>query len=715
VSSSDINQLNPEQRKEAAAWLAQQIESAPEFFRPVLESMLANLALGQVSKKQFNTFSRELGRALGIIPSSEKRKSGDPLGPLKVGTTRKPRSERERLEQQRDRSNVLMDRHDELKQKHQTNCDRLTERLKKMADEPETNAVEDLGIDIPVEEIELSEEAKAKSAAHTVAVVERLESGAGSDPALQSVAETLMNAAVVITGEKQVRLEAELPEGVNEENVVKTMSEKRVRYDFSLAVTRVELDVEKKVVVNEDGSRQVFSASTSEFGPPRYAVTWQALATLAVLIGQFAMPFNRLATMLTTGAKRFTASSLSRMAHYVAERLLPIYLVLADELSDSAILAGDDTSCRVVEVSSYFLQRPSKKNERAPPWAAYRTAAEAEESYAFYLKMKEELLGQREEGDREAKRTPLYEPSLSLLIGRELDFESPRRDGKGGKQSLNTTVVTGRSVAGAPESMIVFYRSQLGSFGNLLEMLLRKRKASARKLVVQSDLSTTNLVTDPELTRRFEIEVCGCASHARRPFALNEEQDPAHASYMLHLFKGLALHERLLDEHGRNQENVLAVRGTDSRAMWEEIKELAKRMAKRWSKATPLGTAARYIITHFKKLTAYLHHPDIEMSNNLRERMLRTEKLIEKSSMFRRTIEGRAVLDILRTILQTAVAAGVPAHEYLVYVMRANPDEVAKHPEHYTPRAWAVRHAPEQPESIGDLAVDPRPAVGAAT
>ena len=61
-----------------------------------------------------------------------------------------------------------------------------------------------------------------------------------------------------------------------------------------------------------------------------------------------------------------------------------------------------------------------------------------------------------------------------------------------------------------------------------------------------------------------------------------------------------------------------------------------------------------------------------------------------------RTIEGRVVLDILRTILQTAVAAGVPAHEYLVDVMRARPDDVAEHPERYTPLAWAARNEAEQ-------------------
>ena len=162
---------------------------------------------------------------------------------------------------------------------------------------------------------------------------------------------------------------------------------------------------------------------------------------------------------------------------------------------------------------------------------------------------------------------------------------------------------------------------------------------------------------------------------------------------MLSLFSGLAMHETELTRWGRNRQNVLAVRDHDSRGLWEKLKGVMEELVKVWTKATPLGAAARYILKHYKRLTAYLRDPRLDATNNLRERLLRTEKLIEKSSMFRRTIEGRAVLDILRTILQTAVAAGVPAHEYLVDVMRADPDEVAAHPERYTPLAWSVRRA----------------------
>jgi hypothetical protein len=203
-------------------------------------------------------------------------------------------------------------------------------------------------------------------------------------------------------------------------------------------------------------------------------------------------------------------------------------------------------------------------------------------------------------------------------------------------------------------------------------------------------LSSSNSVTAPDLLKRFDVRAIGCAAHARRPFAIHEDDDPVHCQFMLHLFKGLAIHEQRLDAHGRNRTNVLAVRQDESRRMWELIKNLAQDMTKRWSKETELGAGARYLLKHFEPLTAYLDDPRLEPSNNLRERMLRTEKLIEGSSMFRKTLEGRFALDVVRTLLQTAVAAGVPVHEYVVSLLRADPEDVARRPADFTPSAWAA-------------------------
>jgi len=45
-------------------------------------------------------------------------------------------------------------------------------------------------------------------------------------------------------------------------------------------------------------------------------------------------------------------------------------------------------------------------------------------------------------------------------------------------------------------------------------------------LCSQPEIPDGEPVTDEELRRRFDIRCVGCASHARRPFALYEDEDP---------------------------------------------------------------------------------------------------------------------------------------------------------------------------------------------
>jgi hypothetical protein len=624
------------------------------------------------------------------VPSSEKRRtSGSPLADIPRAAPQAAKSKREVIEERIARGRQLADWHSDLKTRHDDRVDRLAEKLAKMPTQTiDDNVKKDTEATIRLEDIEISKEALEANRRASDQFIAHLCEGGTADPAMKSVSETLMPGPAVLVGEEHASLLAKIPEDLADARVVKSMTEQRVRYDFSVAVTRVEIDVEKKILVDKDGERHVISPSTIDYGPPRYSVTWGALATLAILVGQFALPFNRLSTLFSTIEKRFTTGALSRMLHYVAERLLPIYLEFADQLANAEVLAGDDTSCRVLEVSTYFAKPEADRGK--PPWADYQTPSAAEESMRRCAAAHQARSRRREEGDRTAKRTPDETPSLGIRIARRFGFESPRKNGDGPKEALHVTVLSGRSVADDPKSAIIFYRSHLGSCGNLLESILASRDAKLRDLFVQSDMSTTNLVAAPELLARFDIRSIGCGSHARRPFALYADEDPERCEYMLHLFLGLAIHEQQLDEFGRNRDNVLAVRGNESRGMWNDILKLAKKMADIWSRATKLGTAARYIINHFDALTAYLDDPRLEATNNLRERMLRMEKLIESSSMFRRSLEGRFVLDVVRTVLQTAVAAGVPVHEYLVSVLRANDDEIATNPSRFTPRAWAT-------------------------
>jgi len=699
-----VKPLSEAQRHEVSEWISRHEAELPESVRIFLTAHQRYLSSGQDLDRKFEETYRELRRAMGITPSSERRRSGAPLESAPRGGEKNTGDARERLAAKLKRSDHLGHWHMELSDRHDQNSRRMTERLKKMSEEAQgidRLSTEELAIaeEMSLEEIELTPEQKAAAAKGGKEFVAHLEEGEGFDPEFQSVNEALMPEDTVVTTTHAEHLVLETSEELVDAKVVKKLTDKRVRYDISISVSRLELEVEKQVIEKDNGERTVVSATTDGYGPARYQVTWSSLVTLAILVGQFAMPLNRLATLFSCVGKRFTSGGLSRLLHYVAERLVAIYITLGEQLADSEILGGDDTSCRVLEVNRYFEQQERSKRgaeNRAPPWGDYRTPESAEESIERCEAQQRQRLERRASGDREAKRMPDEVPTLGMLIGRHYDFESQRQDGKGGKRSLNTTVVSGRSIAKDPRSLIVFYRSHLGGCGDLLESILKSRKPSAGDLILQADLSTTNLIRNPELLKRFNFELIGCSAHARRPFALYEKDDPVDCPYMLHLFTGLAIHEDRLDVHGRNRQNILAVRQAESRRCWERIREVAKRMSARWSKASKLGAGARYILKHYDKLTKYLDDPRLEPNNNLRERMLRTEKLIEKSSMFRKSLEGRFVLDIIRTVLQTAVASGIPVRDYLMSVLRADPNEVTEHPERFTPLAYATRTTSEQ-------------------
>lgn len=649
MPSPKLTPLTQEERAELATWLVEHGASVPEPVRAALEqhSALLDGLLG--SRHKLSQVLCELRRALGITAMSERRVSGNPLGPLSSGDKARPKGKRERLELDAERTETLSAWHKELCKRHRKRLKAIRSKLMKMPVDPELS------------EYASSEEEMAADAALVREQMQRFKLGGGAQPAFESAREAFITGAQVTTREETLTLPAPYDEQ-RDGKILDTVVEERERFDFSFTVRRVTVELEKKVVEGGDGERRIVSPSTASLGPPRYTVTWDFLANMAVLVVQYAMPMNRLATLLSTDAKRFSAGALARMLRYVAQRFAPIYLSLLDALADADILCGDDTSCRVIEVNRHFIEADGGD----PPWLAYRTAEAARR--------------QREHGDT----------SLAATLAAELGFEFERRTGDGAKKALHTTTVSGRSDAADPRSLIVLYRSHLGGFGNLLETLLCKRSPKDKKLTIQSDLATVNLVADKELLRRFDIRYVGCASHARRPFALYEGEDPISCSAMLHMFKGLFIHEHGLNVFGRNHDNVLAIRGVDSRAQWQEIKELAEEMSTRWSRETKLGEGARYITRNFDKLTAYLDDPRLELTNNFSERMLRLEKLIEASSLFRTTLEGRFALDVMRTVLQTAVAARAPLQEYILSVLRASPDEVAAEPARFTPREWVA-------------------------
>ncbi|MBC7530230.1 MAG: transposase [Oligoflexus sp.] len=636
---------------ELSTWVGENAEGLPSVVKDALSHY--NLLLDGLAgdQRRLRSTLLQLRRALGILASSEKRKSsGDPIGSTAKPGDQKPKNPKEQLR-------LSLIRYQELEAWHKALVKKNGKKIKKLK-----------GALMKIEDIEFTEEELSENAKESAEHMNRLTLGEGPQDELESPKQAFMQGGLIRVDEEIVTASVN-PELLVDEKIVTRMMDERTRYSFNLTLSKVTVEVEKIVVRDAGSSTRIISASTREIGPPKMDVTWDFLANMTIMVAQYAMPFNRLGTLLTVPDKHFTSAKISRMFGYVAQQFRPIYLHNFRSLSNARLLSGDDTTTRVVEFSR-FLKELQLDPETERPWYDFATRETAEATFK-----------------QEAK------PSLGVLTAKELGFEFDRKDGNGQKKSLQTTVLWGRSEAEDPRSAIVFYRSHIGGFGNLLSICLSNRQAEFKDLIVQSDLATVNLVSDAELAARFEIELAGCTSHARRPFALYENDDPDACAHMLHLFRGLYIYERGLDLVGRNDANVRAVRGVDSRRMWEEIKDFAGSMTEVWSKATKLGGAAHYILRHYKKLTAYLDNPIISISNDFSERILRMEKLIQANALFRNSLEGRFALDINRSILQTGIAAHAPLQDYVTYVLRASPAEVQAHPENFTALAYARKNS----------------------
>lgn len=644
--------LSPEALKELDLWRQTIPADVPAVVKDALfhYTLLLEGLAGDAGK--LRTILLQLRRALGILPSSESRKgSGDPIGATAKNGDSRPKDPKERL-----RLSLL--RYEELEAWHKALAKKNKKKIKAMK-----------AALMNMEDMELTAEELAESARESAEHRARLALGDGPQAAFESPKQAFMEGGDIRVEEKTM-VASISPSLLAGEEIVGRMTDERTRYSFNLTVSMINVEVEKVVVKDEGSSTRIISASTREIGPPKMNVTWEFLANMTIMVAQYAMPFNRLGSLLTVPGKRFTSATLSRMFCYVAQRFVPIYLHNFRRLADARLLSGDDTTSRVLEFERFLkAAKADPKAAKEPPWSDF--------------------------GTREAAMAALKKeanPSLGILTAKDLGFAFDRKDGKGEKTSLQTTVIWGRGDAEDPRSAIIFYRSHVGGFGNLLSICLASRRQENSDITIQSDLATVNLVS-PEQAQRFHIEMVGCASHARRPFAIYENEDPEACGYMLHLFKGLYIYEKGLDLYGRNDANVRAVRGIDGRLMWEEIKELAMDMAERWSNATKLGIAARYILRHYPKLTAYLQNPMISISNDFSERMLRMENLIEANALFRTSLEGRFALDINRSILQTAIAARAPLQDYVAHVLRASPQEVEANPEAFTALAYARENA----------------------
>jgi len=503
----------------------------------------------------------------------------------------------------------------------------------------------------------------------------RLALGQGECPSLALPFETLFPSGPVISTEQKLHF------GISKETLVKafggsptglskeTISTKR--QDFSLQLHELQVSYE---TARDSRTGKSISSAPESLGPKGFQITYRAMVNLVLLTVGFLVPMHRVSRLLGN-ASLFHRSNIARYLGFAASKMLPVYLEIAKQLSNAQYLWGDATPTRVNEVNRAFEKSKNWENEKlfGPP-----------EPLPW-----EKLDGLTTEDSVEElgpQKVPLWK-QLQNELG--YAFQKKSKTGTTSKTRHQTIVVHGRADPQNSNSHIVFYRSCLGDVGNVLDYLLQFRSTKNKELVLQCDHSSANLPTNPNVLKRINLTIAGCLAHARRMFKKHEAQDPLVGEDILPMMFMVTDLESKIKESGKNKQNTLSVRQSWS-ARYLETLYFAINLAlqgKNWSDQTPLGKAARHFIKHFKKLTVYLAHPELEATNNGTERVLRPEKLAQGSSYFRDTMEGRARFDILRTIYQTCTCADIPFAHYLLHILMTPDLDLERDPQKYTPFA----------------------------
>jgi hypothetical protein len=302
------------------------------------------------------------------------------------------------------------------------------------------------------------------------------------------------------------------------------------RYETEIIVKERRIRVE---TVTDLYSGKSVRADLSSLGPERSKITWASIALLICLAIEAAMPFDRLRKVLFSAFGIFSTSSICRYFQTAAQKLSHVYLWLITELAHNAlILAGDDSSTRCIEMEIKAMH------------------------------------GTQDEYDGLDTLVKLVADKL----GRSFPYKHDPKKPKGG---IFVSHVHGRTVQDDPFSTIYIYRTHYGHYGNLLSRMLAMRPASAPKVIIQGDLSSSNF-PEPLQMVRWIAHFIGCASHARRPFKRHEEDDPELADRMLELFALISAAEQRIFASRRQPDQIVQLRMNLEKPIWEDIRTLAK-------------------------------------------------------------------------------------------------------------------------------------------
>jgi transposase len=259
-------------------------------------------------------------------------------------------------------------------------------------------------------------------------------------------------------------------------------------------------------------------------------------------------------------------------------------------------------------------------------------------------------------------------------------------EAEGNDAEARTGLFTSGVVALRDGHRVALFFSGRRHAGENLAEVLKLRAEQLPPPIQMCDALSRNLPGE------LQTIVANCLAHARRQFVEVYDRFPEQCRHLLETLvvvyrNDASARERQLSPEARLQWHQEASGPTMLQLHAWLTGQLDEKLTEPNS---ALGSAIRYMLRHWEKLTLFLRQAGAPLDNNICERALKKAILHRKNALFYKTQNGARVGDLFMSLIYTCQSNEANPFDYLTQLER-HADQVAASPQLWMP--WSYRAA----------------------
>jgi transposase len=183
-----------------------------------------------------------------------------------------------------------------------------------------------------------------------------------------------------------------------------------------------------------------------------------------------------------------------------------------------------------------------------------------------------------------------------------------------------------------------------------------------------------------------------CWAHSRRKFfdALKLNPDDRVAARIVGQMNDLFAIDAEARAQNLDHAARQVLRTERARPLLEQIRRQVEAARASALPASALGKAAKYTLTLWSKLTRFLDHPELELSNNLAENSMRPLVLGRKNWIHIGSQQAGPKIAAILSVVETCRRLMLPLRDYLASILPGLADLPVQQARQLTPAAWSA-------------------------